>query len=234
MSTPFESLSLPAAVSISRAPVDASLPWLSADEIEASATMAVTRRAEFAHGRWHARRALTQLGVAEVSLPPAPDRAPQWPAGFVGSISHVPPDAAQDLAGQVVAVAARQHDYAGIGVDLERTGTLAPEHWPLFLTRDELAWLAVRPASERCRLAHGLWSAKEAVMKALRQPLDPQDIEIRVSDDERRFGADSRPVTGGDVVSVSGWLSFEPGWVLALATRPATMSAASSMAAGSD
>lgn len=219
MSTPFESLSLPPAVSISRAPVDASLPWLSADEIEASATMAVTRRAEFAHGRWHARRALAQLGVPEVSLPPAPDRSPQWPAGFVGSISHVPPDAAQGLAGQVVAVAARQHDYAGIGVDLERTGTLQPEHWHLFLTPGELDWLAACPASERSRLAHGLWSAKEAVMKALRQPLDPQDIVIRVSDDERSFSVDGRPGGNSDALPVSGWLSFEPGWVLALAIR---------------
>lgn len=201
-------------ISISSAALSTDLPWLSAEEQLASAGMAIVRRAEFAHGRCHARRALAQFGLSEVSLPMAPDRSPQWPAGFVGSISHVPADAAQGLAGQVVAVAARQHDYAGIGVDLERTGTLAPEHWPVFLTRDELAWLAVRPASERCRLAHGLWSAKEAVMKALRQPLDPQEIEICVSVDERRFSADG----SGDAVSVSGHLNFEPGWVLALAT----------------
>ena len=216
MSTPFHQLQLPPLISISVAALNASVPWLSAEEQVSSSGMAVARRTEFAHGRLHARRALAQLGLPEASLPVATDRSPQWPEGFVGSISHVPADAAQNLAGQVVAVAALQCDYASIGVDLERTGTLQPEHWHHFLTPGELDWLAARPPSERCRLAHGLWSAKEAVMKALRQPLEPQDIEIRVSDDERRFSANGRLDGSSDALPVSGWFSFEPGWVMAL------------------
>lgn len=191
------------------------------DEQASIGFMAPARLAEFSQGRQHARTALAQLGLADASIPMAADRSPVWPPGFVGSISHVPADRVSNQPGQVLAVVARARDCAGLGVDLERTGRLMPEHWPAFMSAAERAWLALRPAGQRSPLAHGLWSAKEAVMKALVRPMDPHAIDIRVLGDGRAFVAEWRGPQAGDVAEaagLSGWLTFGNGWVLALAT----------------
>ena len=46
------------------------------------------RRKEFALSRTCARRALTNIGVAPCSILSTPERAPIWPPGIVGSITH--------------------------------------------------------------------------------------------------------------------------------------------------
>ena len=210
---PFASLQVPPFMASSCGLLLCAQAPLSADEQASIEPMATARLAEFSQGRWHARNALRQLGLSGASLPMAADRSPAWPQGFVGSISHVPPS--REHCGQVLAVAARASDCAGLGVDLERTGGLQPEHWLAFLTDSELGWLSARPRALRDALAHGLWSAKEAVMKALRRPMDPQDLEIRMLGDARSFVAQWQGAGG---TQVSGWLCFEPGWVAALAT----------------
>ncbi|MGX9147748.1 hypothetical protein [Mesorhizobium sp. 128a] len=49
--------------------------------------MSLRRRREFGWGRHHAREALRHLGFAPVAIL-SRDRAPLWPSGVVGSISH--------------------------------------------------------------------------------------------------------------------------------------------------
>ena len=46
------------------------------------------RQAEFLAGRALARQALLQLGATHTTIAIGPDRAPVWPPGFAGSISH--------------------------------------------------------------------------------------------------------------------------------------------------
>ena len=46
------------------------------------------RRNEFIAGRHCAREALARIGVSSCALPPDKNRAPQWPEGVIGSISH--------------------------------------------------------------------------------------------------------------------------------------------------
>ncbi len=181
--------------------------------------MAPARLAEFAQGRMHARIALDRLGLAHASIPVASDRAPIWPQGFVGSISHVPADRARKLPGQVIAVVARACDCPGLGVDLERTGQLQPEHWGAFLKACELASLALRPVAQRSLVAHAIWSAKEAAMKASQQALDPQDIEIRMGADDQSFVAD---FVGPDMgrLRLNGQIAYADGWLASLATLP--------------
>lgn len=213
-------LALPAHLSLSAGALSEAVPALTASEQASIAPMAPTRLAEFAQGRMHARSALARLGLATASIPVGRNRAPLWPAGFVGSISHVPSDAATDQPGHVVAVAARISDCAGLGVDIERSARLRPEHWRTFLCARELAWLVGRPVAQRDSLAHSLWSAKEAAMKAVRQALDPQDVEIEVGADMRTFAANCRcndSVGGLPDIRLTGWLSSVPGWVAALA-----------------
>jgi 4'-phosphopantetheinyl transferase EntD len=217
---PFVHLELPPFVAISSGPLLEHAPALTHAEQASITPMAPSRLAEFAQGRWHARRALAQLGTVNACLPMAADRSPVWPQGFVGSISHVPPDHALGLPGHVVAVAARATDCGGLGVDLERNARLSPEHWGSFLSARELAWLIGRPVALRNALAHGIWSAKEAAMKALRQALDPQDVEIEVTVDARTFVATCRCADNAHRVletRLSGRLASAPGWVAALA-----------------
>jgi 4'-phosphopantetheinyl transferase EntD len=224
--TPFLRLELAAFIAISSGPLLAQGPALTALEqasIASAAPMAPQRLAEFAQGRWHARGALALLGAAGASVPMACDRSPVWPRGFTGSISHVPQDRGTGWPGHLVAVAARAAHCGGLGVDLERTGRLMPEHWHVFLLPRELAWLRSCAAGQRDTLAHGVWSAKEAVMKALRLPLDPQSVDIFISDDSRRFVAQCllpRPGGAANAVRVEGCLAFEPGWAAAVAMLP--------------
>jgi phosphopantetheinyl transferase (holo-ACP synthase) len=85
-----------------------------------------------------------------------------------------------------------------------------------------MAAMAWRPVAQRSTLVHGLWSAKESVMKALRQALDPQDVEIRLADDAHAFVAECRLGaldSGVGSIRVQGRLAIAQGWVAAFATR---------------
>ena len=57
------------------------------DEQAAVSRAVEKRRAEFAAGRSLARIALTEIGHAPCAIAQA-DRAPVWPLGIVGSITH--------------------------------------------------------------------------------------------------------------------------------------------------
>src|SRR4051794_33065331 len=73
------------------------------------------RRAEYAAARECARSALRRLGVPEAAVPAGPDRAPMWPTGIVGSMTHVD--------GYRAAAVGRAGSWTGIGIDAE---VLAP------------------------------------------------------------------------------------------------------------
>jgi len=117
------------------------------------------RRAEYSAGRLLARSLLDSLGASAAPLLSGPDRAPAWPAGFVGSISHCPTLCA-------VVVASRR-DIGAIGVDVEPAVALDADVEPLVLTardRDSIAQLPLRIRAIGGRL---VFSAKEAFYKAL-------------------------------------------------------------------
>lgn len=70
------------------------------------------RQAEFLAGRYCAREALRELGCGDVGmLGLRADRAPQWPAGVVGSITHT--------GGFAWAAATRAAVCCGVGIDSE-------------------------------------------------------------------------------------------------------------------
>lgn len=110
------------------------------------------RLAEFRAGRMAARRALGELGVADVALPVAADRAPVWPDGIMGSIAH-----AAEIA---IAVASRTHV---LGVDVEQDAPLGPDLWPVICLPEELDRM---PPDRRGLLVRRVFAAKEAVFKA--------------------------------------------------------------------
>src|SRR5918999_6186071 len=57
-------------------------------EAAAVANAVAERRREFGTVRHCARKALRQLGVPAVPILPDVDRAPRWPVGVVGSMTH--------------------------------------------------------------------------------------------------------------------------------------------------
>ena len=155
------------------------------------AIAAVPRRlTEFAAGRTAARRAMAALGVPMATIPMGEDRAPIWPQGVVGSISH--------CAGACMAVAGRPSDFAGIGLDLEPAQPLARDLWPTILRPEEVAADGLD--------ALRIFVAKEAAYKAQyplsRQLFDFQALNITFQDQYfmARFMQAVPPFSVGDVL----------------------------------
>lgn len=130
---------------------------LLAEEEESLPHATEKRRREFAAGRRAAHEAMGSLGLPALAVPAGPDRAPRWPTGVVGSISHVD--------GICLAAVAPRAAARALGLDIERDGDLPHEIVPEICTRGEMAWLSVQPAALRGRLATLIFSAKEAAYK---------------------------------------------------------------------
>jgi 4'-phosphopantetheinyl transferase EntD len=144
------------------------------------------RRHEFIGGRVMARRAMTRLGVAPQAIPAGSDRAPIWPAGLVGSITHTDRWCA--------AVVAEADEILSIGIDVADLHSVGPELWQILCTVTESEWLSTLPAKDRELGATALFSAKESVFKAqyplTRRMLDHHDVEIRFSGDWHHWVAE--------------------------------------------
>jgi 4'-phosphopantetheinyl transferase EntD len=146
----------PADVAVAALDPRAAHAGLLAGEAAAIAGAVDRRRREFAAGRIAARRAMAELGAAALPIPSGPDRAPMWPDGIVGSISHT--------ATACVAAVARA-TVRSLGIDVEPAVPLAPELVGT-VCAPELAWLDAQPAARRGLLATLIFSAKECAYKA--------------------------------------------------------------------
>lgn len=165
-------------------------PFIHPLEAADVATAVLRRRVEFATGRACARRALGRLGVApSFVLRNDSDRAPRWPEGVVGSITHT-----GDVPGGTCAVAvASTRDVLALGIDAERGASLSPDLWPDVLTPSERRWLSGCPEARRSRLARLIFSAKECFFKAqfprTRRFLAFEDVEVSVDPSASAFEA---------------------------------------------
>lgn len=117
------------------------------------------RSREFTAGRIMARKAMTDIGLPQVAVPIAANRAPIWPEGVVGSISHCD--------SLCVAVVARTRDVAAIGIDVEDYAPLEKELWGEICNPEEIAWIKSQPRAKQGRLAKQIFSTKEAIYKAI-------------------------------------------------------------------
>lgn len=143
---------LPAGVAVGVAdPTQAAAPlWPG----EAVPNAVASRQREFAAGRQAARAAMCQLSLPAQAIPAGPDRAPIWPSGLTGSITH---------SGRLC-LAAVTHAPRLIGVDLEPATPLDAGLWDSILLPQEIAALADDPnAGLRAKL---IFSAKESAYKA--------------------------------------------------------------------
>lgn len=136
------------------------------------------RQREFRAGRTAAREALRLQGCTQPQpILWAGHRAPAWPEGFAGSITH--------CEGLVCAVAVRKHRILSLGIDAESASPLEPELLRLVCRAEELVM------HERLRLPEGsdwgkvAFCAKEAFFKCLypltRELLDFTDVVIGIT-----------------------------------------------------
>lgn len=145
---------------------------------------AQTRQREFLAGRWCAEKALQHLGAGSTHVPIAKDRAPIWPDGVVGSITHT-----ADFAAAAVAWAA---DIAALGIDSEQiidpaaAGDIAD-----VCMVDEAKLFEAAHGRSFCEFCTFVFSAKEAVFKCLfpltRKFLEFSDVRITSFDWNREW-----------------------------------------------
>lgn len=112
------------------------------------------RQREFRAGRHCAHAALQKFGLARQAILRDAHRAPLWPEGYLGSISHC-----QDLC---IAACAKQHPIISLGLDVEPLKPLKPGVEQYIQTAAETAYLE----SFSPRLPQRLvFSAKESLYK---------------------------------------------------------------------
>lgn len=173
-----------------RAPASGLLPG----EAAALARALPARRAEFAAGRRALRDAMAQLGLPPLPVPQGPDRAPLWPAGLVGAISH-------DDRHCLALLCRTGQPCRALGIDIEPDADLPEAVLETVCLPQERDWLATRPLPERGRLARLIFSAKECTYKCQftisRQMLEFTDLQILPDPAAGRFrGVFMRPVPG--------------------------------------
>lgn len=119
------------------------------------------RQAEYLAGRFCAREGLQRLTGQPITPALGDDRAPVWPAGCVGSITHTQ--------GWAAAVIGQQQHYAGLGLDAE---VIMPDDRALplsrqILTPSEQARFGSELASQAGYFMTLVFSLKESLFKAL-------------------------------------------------------------------
>lgn len=196
--------------------------WLAAAERAVLARLGVPkRRGDWLLGRWAARRALVEAGEAEreadVSVLAAPSGAPE--AFLLGRRAPV---ALSLTHSHGVAVAALAPAGVLLGVDLERVEARSGVFLADWFTPAEQAFAAAGEAGEPGLAATLVWSAKEAVMKALREGLRIPPKAIEVAPSPGPADGEWRPfdARGPGAEEWRGWWRAEEGFVLAVAARP--------------
>ncbi|MGL5858141.1 MAG: 4'-phosphopantetheinyl transferase family protein [Angustibacter sp.] len=162
------------------------------------------RRREYATGRRCVREALAQLGYATRPLLADEKRAPIWPDGVVGSITHCD--------GYRAAVVARSADLWTVGVDAEPHAPLPDGVLASVASAAERVRL---PDTGRVRFDRLLFSAKESVYKAW-YPLTGrwlgfENAEVRFGPADGRFRA--RLLVPGPVLDGAEVTAFDGRWL---------------------
>jgi 4'-phosphopantetheinyl transferase EntD len=170
-------------------------------ELASAGPVGTHRLRELEIGRVYAKRALAMIGFHGVELPVSADRSPVWPAGALGSLTHV---IGRD-GGHFAAAVARRDHIGGIGIDIERDDGLNPHLWKQVMTPCELERILALPVPARSTEAQVLWCAKEAVAKAARQAIEPADLEIVRDPVGDGYSAMWRRTIGETVGSTNLW-----------------------------
>lgn len=127
------------------------------DELAVLGKVSDKRRAEFTAGRAAAHDAMIALRCPSASVLISPDRAPIWPKGLTGSISHCETACLVALA--------RSEQARAIGIDVEDASPLDRDLWQTICTESDLAELE-QPGMDPGIRAKLIFCAKESAYKA--------------------------------------------------------------------
>ena len=174
-----------------------------------------TNRANFATGRKAAKTALTKVGYTHAdysAIPKGTQGHPRFPDNFVGSISHTDE--------WVIAVAAREEDYATVGVDIERADRMLTEKVAQHVaTQSELERFAHLGSLAPLVIA----SIKEAAYKAMwpyaQRYIGFKEVETFSADDSTfvlQPKSDALKVELGET-SVTATIVVDRKWLVAVA-----------------
>jgi len=126
-------------------------------ELTCTAGMVPQRREEFAAGRTAVRMAAMEDGSEPFAVPIGIDRAPIWPKGIIGSITH-----SSDVC---LAAISRSERFAAIGIDVEPYATLPPDIAAEVVHEGDGLELESGNAPLTQHDVVGVFSAKEAAYK---------------------------------------------------------------------
>jgi 4'-phosphopantetheinyl transferase EntD len=174
---------LPPGIKVSGGALVRDAPALTSRERASVGAITSERQREFQSGRACAKRALSLYGVLDIDLPVGSDRSPIWPAGFIGSITHV----RKNSEGFCAAAVARSDHFLALGIDVEYGAGLAAGVWPTILATSELDQIRKLPINEREVEVIRRWCAKEAMAKAARRSIDPLAVETQNSNADRNL-----------------------------------------------
>jgi 4'-phosphopantetheinyl transferase len=180
------------------------------------------RRGDWLLGRWVAKRALVLAGEAaresDVTILAATSGAPEAfvhgrSAGVSLSLTH----------SHGIAVAALGPAGTSLGIDLEAIEERTPGFLGDWFTPAEQAFVAETGAGEAALAATLVWSAKESVMKALREGLRIPPKAVEVSTGRGPADGSWRPFAarGPGQDAWHGWWKGEAGFVLCVVASPA-------------
>ena len=169
------------------------------------------RRWEFAAGRSCAKRALEKLGIPRQPILRDPHRAPVWPAGVVGSITH--------CEGYIASAVAPRSEWLSLGIDAEVDQHLSLDTVQQISTDSEREWLRAAPKDVNWNLL--LFSAKESLYKAwfpiTRSWLGFEEVTLEFRPKEQMFRARllvDRPGLTDVLSKMCGRYVFRAGLVL--------------------
>ena len=114
------------------------------------------RKIEFRAGRNLARLALKHLGNDAITIPARENRLPDWPDGFIGSLSHT--------RSHVGVVVAKSSSFQSIGFDIENLRSIETSLYPHLLRKEEIAEVQREDIDPSV-----YFSGKEAAFKAVFQ-----------------------------------------------------------------
>lgn len=178
----------------------AAIPNPFEEELECLSTTAVDkRRREFAAGRAAAHRAMAQLDWQPQPILVGEKRAPVWPNGLTGSITHTHSCA--------MAIIARSKDMRSLGIDVEMDTPLADKLISAVCSDREQAW--VQAQANPGQLAKVIFSAKEAAYKC-QHTLSQRffgfagmELELDLAQGcfQACFTSEQPPFTRGDIIA---------------------------------
>lgn len=178
------------------------------DEIAAVANAVPSRVEEFQLGRNCARRALSHIGAPLGPIPVADSRAPAWPKGVVGSITHT--------GFYCAAAVAWASEFCAVGIDAADNRPLPEDILEQITSRAEQIWIRKHMASAQGHQVAAdslIFSIKESIYKAWNPMtgawLGFEDAFVVVDPGSRTFVAELNKESAKFPSRVSGEFTYD-------------------------